>query len=35
MEEFDPVTLEILWARLVTIVDEGAVSSETPPFLSL
>jgi N-methylhydantoinase B len=32
MEEFDPVTLEILWARLLTIVDEGAVSLRNAAF---
>ena len=32
MEEFDPVTLEILWERLITIVDEGAVSLRSTAF---
>jgi len=32
MEEFDPVTLEILWGRLQTIVDEGAVSLRNAAF---
>ncbi len=32
MEEFDPVTLEILWERLITIVDEGAVSLRNTAF---
>ena len=30
--EYDPVTLEILWERLVTIVDEGAVSLRNTAF---
>jgi len=32
MEEFDPITLEILWERLITIVDEGAVSLRNTAF---
>lgn len=32
MEEFDPVTLEILWERLITIVDEGAISLRNTAF---
>lgn len=32
MQEYDPVTLEILWERLVTIVDEGAVSLRNTAF---
>ncbi len=32
MEHFDPVTLEILWERLITIVDEGAVSLKNTAF---
>lgn len=32
MEEFDPITLEILWERLITIVDEGAISLRNTAF---
>jgi N-methylhydantoinase B len=32
MQEYDPVTLEILWERLITIVDEGAVSLRNTAF---
>lgn len=32
MEEYDPVTLEILWERLITIVDEGAISLRNTAF---
>lgn len=32
MQEYDPVTLEILWDRLITIVDEGAVSLRNTAF---
>ncbi len=32
MDEFDPITLEILWERLITIVDEGAVSLRNTAF---
>ncbi|HME43019.1 MAG TPA: hydantoinase B/oxoprolinase family protein [Syntrophorhabdales bacterium] len=32
MQEYDPVTLEILWERLMTIVDEGAVSLRNTAF---
>jgi N-methylhydantoinase B len=32
MHEYDPVTLEILWERLITIVDEGAVSLRNTAF---
>jgi N-methylhydantoinase B len=32
MKKFDPVTLEILWERLITIVDEGAVSLRNTAF---
>ena len=32
MEAFDPITLEILWERLITIVDEGAVSLRNTAF---
>lgn len=32
MNEYDPVTLEILWERLITIVDEGAVSLRNTAF---
>jgi N-methylhydantoinase B len=32
MEAFDPITLEILWERLITIVDEGAVNLRNTAF---
>jgi N-methylhydantoinase B len=32
MQEYDPITLEILWERLITIVDEGAVSLRNTAF---
>ena len=32
MQEYDSVTLEILWERLITIVDEGAVSLRNTAF---
>jgi N-methylhydantoinase B len=31
-DEFDPVTLEILWERLITIVDEGAITLRNTAF---
>jgi N-methylhydantoinase B len=32
MNEYDPVTLEILWERLITIVDESAVNLRNTAF---